>query len=547
MSILGSICNLPFSGHHDLYDIISSWKVEQNQAVKAATQGKASPAKNQTPGKEPIYGQRKPAGASDNRFIFQKRLFKSTREIPGDPLEVSLLFAQAVHSVVRCDELPVSEKVALQLAGLQAQVALGEPQAERAELYQDVDMFISPRIKTARFLNDREWIPILMEAHAHYGGGKAEIVSKVWYLRCVMQYPLYGSTMFAVNFRGYWNYGSSTILAINMTGVLLLKPDDKFIICEFPFKDIESILLDPSENFVTITLKKGDAEKPRVFVLETAEKSEIGALIASYFPSLANWIREAEAPLRRAKQITNEDRMRLHNQVINCRRGLVESNILKKPADDGKGFLKNTLRKLSAKKLEKLRAEAITNDQGEVYKGFPHTYWAFSKNILTQTLTTMPEPEEAEALEIFSLILTYSGLFPVNKEDLPPKEEEDHVQLIQSVLDKAMKKDCLINEVFLQLMKQTTDHPEPNSRVNLRHWSLLALACSIILPVDKIVRKYLLAHLKKCSSDFVTEEGKYARFAERCFHKTLGTRRRQWPPSKQEILCTINRRPIYAR
>ena len=137
MSILGSICNLPFSGHHDLYDIISSWEVEQNQAVKAATQGKASPAKNQTPGKEPIYGQRKPAGASDNRFIFQKRLFKSTREIPGDPLEVSLvslLFAQAVHSVVRCDELPVSMKVALQLAGLQAQVALGEPQAKRAEI-----------------------------------------------------------------------------------------------------------------------------------------------------------------------------------------------------------------------------------------------------------------------------------------------------------------------------------------------------------------------------------------------------------------------------
>ena len=36
-------------------------------------------------------------------------------------------------------------------------------------------------------------------------------------------------------------------------------------------------------------------------------------------------------------------------------------------------------------------------------------------------------------------------------------------------------------------------------------------------------------------------------YFKQCFHKTLGTRRRQWPPSKQEILCTINRRPIYAR
>lgn len=84
-------------------------------------------------------------------------------------------------------------------------------------------------------------------------------------------------------------------------------------------------------------------------------------------------------------------------------------------------------------------------------------------------------------------------------------------------------------------------------RVNLRHWALLSLACSVILPTQKVVRKYLLGHLKRCASDYISEEGKYARFAEKCFFKTQGTRRRQWPPSREEIVCTINRRPIYAR
>ena len=51
-------------GHHYLYDIISSWELEQNMAVKAAAQNKVSPTK-------------KAAGASDNRFIFKKRLFRN--------------------------------------------------------------------------------------------------------------------------------------------------------------------------------------------------------------------------------------------------------------------------------------------------------------------------------------------------------------------------------------------------------------------------------------------------------------------------------------
>jgi hypothetical protein len=59
--------------------------------------------------------------------------------------------------------------------------------------------------------------------------------------------------------------------------------------------------------------------------------------------------------------------MRLHHNLVNCRRALIDCGQLKKPGDEagggGANFFKNTLRRLSVRKMEKYRAEALANEQ----------------------------------------------------------------------------------------------------------------------------------------------------------------------------------------
>ncbi|XP_043463659.1 myosin-I heavy chain isoform X2 [Leptopilina heterotoma] len=521
--------------HDYLYDVIAAWEVKQ---CKLNTAQSAFPTLRR--------GNNPTLGSGDNRFVFKRRLFRNTRELSQDPVEVNMLYSQAVYNVVKLDDFPVSEKVALQLAGLQAQVMLGDPKDnDRLDYYSEVDSFLPYRISRAR--GDDVWVPIIAQAHRQYGANRSELTAKVLYLSCVMQYPLYGTTMFNVTYRGYWSYGNQLILGINCDGLMLIKPDDKFVLSEYRYHDVESIMLDPSDSFITISLLRHNPDSShKCFVFETTQKNEIGSLIVSYCPALAGWITENEAPMKKMKGTTNEDRIRLYHNLVNCRRTLVDSEALRKPQDTGGGFLRNTLRRLSKHRIEKLRQEhGSSTDHGETYKGFHYGYWAFSRQCVPQSLSKLPDAEEQISLSVFQLILTYAGLG--QNGDTVKRVEDEHVNLIQTVMERCMRKENLLGELYLQLIKQTTDHPDPNSRVNLRHWALLSLACSVILPPQKIIRKYLMSHLKRCASDYVTEEGKYARFAEKCLYKTQGTRRRQWPPSREEIMCTINRRLIYAR
>ena len=522
-------------------------------------------------------------------FMFKKRLFRTTGEIPRDPVEVGLLYSQAVHSVVRLDEFPVSERIALQLAGLQAQVSLGDFIPGRIRSYEDVENYISARVRRAAGHSSMEWAVKIADAHRLYGAGKALLVAKVWYLSLVMQYPLYGAALFPAQYKGFLAvFGNNPLLlGVHAAAILVVAASDKRVLATYKYSDIETLTIYPAESLLTIKLfKESPEDSHKCLTFETSQKEEIASLVAAYSPTHATGFGfntsgitdilstpVARGP-RRLLKMTLEDRLRLHTEVINCRRALVVANIMRKPAAENTGKWKTTLRRLSRNKTKTNSSNCnqinidddYTND--EVLRNYTRQFWAYIKEPLTSSLLVISDPDlEGSAVTMFEQILSYSGLRSVSiasngnnsTTDSSNSDEEwcirstvteqNQVRAAQAILDKCLGGDADIvrNEFFLQLIRQTTDHPEPNSRVNIRHWQLLALACSLTQPSDRRVLAYLHSHLRRCALDQVTREGQYAQFALRNLQGTLETRGRRLAPSRPEIAATIQCRRVYAR
>ena len=87
------------------------------------------------------------------------------------------------------------------------------------------------------------------------------------------------------------------------------------------------------------------------------------------------------------------------------------------------------------------------------------------------------------------------------------------MSMVQLAIQKCLEKEALCNEFYLQLVKQTTDQPDPNGRINIQNWRFMCLLCGVVVPRNRIILNYLQAHLRRCGKEAHTEEGKYAQFA----------------------------------
>ncbi|XP_021114292.1 unconventional myosin-X isoform X2 [Heterocephalus glaber] len=117
----------------------------------------------------------------------------------------------------------------------------------------------------------------------------------------------------------------------------------------------------------------------------------------------------------------------------------------------------------------------------------------------------------------------------------------DPVPIIQGILQTGHDLRPLRDELYCQLIKQTTQVPQPGSTGNLCSWQILACLGCTFLPSRGIL-KYLRFHLKRIREQFPgTEMEKYALFICESLKKT---KCREFVPSRDEIKALIHRQEM---
>ncbi|NXO06834.1 PKHH1 protein, partial [Oriolus oriolus] len=166
-----------------------------------------------------------------------------------------------------------------------------------------------------------------------------------------------------------------------------------------------------------------------------------------------------------------------------------------------------------------------------------HPMLCYSKDGLHTSLTTLPsEALQTEALKLFKSCQLFINV-PVEASSI-----DYHVSLAQTALQVCLTHTELQNEIYCQLVKQTSCRQPQNHSV-IQCWQLLALCAPLFLPQHHFLW-YIKQHLQR-HADPRSEIGKYAIYCQRSVDRTVQAGEREAKPSWMEIVSILLRNPYH--
>ncbi|KAI9102028.1 P-loop containing nucleoside triphosphate hydrolase protein [Phlyctochytrium arcticum] len=554
-----------------LVDCIASWEKDKDTPKRKDTVGTIRKKKG-----EPVVA---PGICLDATFTMKKRVFRNTQEPITDPVEYALLYAQAVDGVAK-DLYPLTERVAMQMAALKAQVILGNCDAAAAEarFVKELSSWVAPRLVPNQ---PREaWVQGIVKQYQKLRGTTTE-QAKVLYLESVKTFKHYGAALFPVKHKGSWTYSETINLAVSNAGIDFVHPRTNDTILSFPFKDVKSY--EHENGLVTIMAvpvsEEADFENTEVYQFFTDLAEEIVNLIREYCPSTEY--------MKRAKDtnVHNVDLASLIRDVEKYRSALVEHKVMRIPGPDSKRAKWAPLRKLvnsgrtmrspisplspyadSTGNLNRRGSVSSRHDEEKPEDGvFPsgddmspgiintENYtiadWSFSPKPLSTSLLGVADNElEMWATEASGLLLSFLG----SAGSPAPEVATFNCAGLQATLEKALESPMMANELYLQLIKQTSNHPDADCPQVLNMWKIFAIISGVIIPTQWVA-EYAKAHLRRGSvvdpkaRKPRTEEAQHARHCLRILHRTIGAGARKYPPSTDEIAQSAKLTPLRIR
>ena len=434
---------------------------------------------------------------------------------------------------------------------------------------------------------EREWEEDLMKLHEGLMTLPQDI-SRTLFLNFVRQIPTFGLSVVLAEHKTDWEMPAKVGVGAGIEGVYFLDPKTKIIAYHYPMWSLLRFYHDRESLYLFFDFK-GQMSNIRLFTLEGIEIVNVLSEYMKFLKELSCWARARKEVETTDKRLLGLKKFDLAEIIIRksdaywkCalqsgKSGLVkvenldvilvpdDSDVRATPKVDNENTLqlgqrlakgnfakpedmgtinitgrfttqkltrvdttKFTMRTFASRKF-RTQGTGKTIKRDTVYNMTERLQYT-TKN-LTDSLTALRSPAfNRESERLFVLIQKFMG-------DVKLGKKEKRRFLARQVIQRGIEERSLRDEIYCQIVKQTTENP--NKESNIKGWILLCMCTGCFLPTEDF-SKYLVGHVqetKELDEGPMAEEAKYAKMCYERIGRTLQKGRRKHAPGEFEMEC----------